>query len=58
MEKLLMGDYTASVVVEWFVPRVETRCVASWCPEPSGRLGGGRAARLAVVKNAWMTGGC
>jgi hypothetical protein len=25
MEKPLMVDYTTSVVVEWFVPRVETR---------------------------------
>ena len=28
-----MVDYTASVVVEWFVPRVETPCVASRYPE-------------------------
>ena len=32
IEKLLMLDYTTSDVVEWFVPRVETGRVGSWCP--------------------------
>jgi len=35
IEKLLLVDYTASVVVEWFVPRVETPCVVACRSPPS-----------------------
>jgi hypothetical protein len=58
IEKLLMVDYTTSVVMEWFVPRVETLSVASWCPEPGGRRGVREVQRGRLgVKIAWTTGG-